>query len=47
MIYNPALLMAVQERTAELQRSARQSKTQANYPDKERQPRLLKHWANR
>jgi len=43
--------MAVQERTTELQRSAkevsRRAKTPQNYLDQERQPRRPKHWANR
>lgn len=47
MSYNQILIFLTNERTNDALRSTLSGRLQQVYPDKERQPRILRHWINR
>jgi hypothetical protein len=47
MSYNQILIFLTNERTNDALRSTPMGRLQQIYPDKERQPRILRHWINR
>lgn len=48
MLPNLSFTLLANNHVAELQRHAKSARlAHVNYPDRERTPRLLRHWANR
>lgn len=48
MLPNLSFIMIAHDHAAELQRHAKSARlVRASYPDRERTPRILRHWTNR
>ena len=48
MLPNPSFTLLASDHIAELQRHAKSARlARVSYPDRERTPRILRHWTNR